>query len=82
MKMGAEFWVEHVAAAVLETIPASEYARRHGLSVPALYYWQRKLRAVSCQCCGHGDGGGGVGGNKGCHRDRVVTGWRPALGMY
>ena len=39
MKMGAEFWVEHVAAAGLEMIPASEYARRHGLSVPALYYW-------------------------------------------
>ena len=47
MKMGAEFWVEHVAAAGLETIPASEYARRHGLSVPALYYWQRKLRAAT-----------------------------------
>ena len=38
MKMGAEFWVEHVAAAGLETIPASEYARRHGLSVPALRF--------------------------------------------
>jgi len=47
MKMGAEFWVEHVAAAKLETIPASEYARRHGLSVPALYYWQHKLRATA-----------------------------------
>lgn len=31
MKMGTEFWVGHVAAAKLETIPASEYARRHGL---------------------------------------------------
>jgi len=47
MKVGAEFWVEHVAAAKLETIPASEYARRHGLSVPALYYWQHKLRATA-----------------------------------
>jgi hypothetical protein len=25
MKMGTEFWVEHVAAAKLETISASEY---------------------------------------------------------
>jgi hypothetical protein len=47
MKMGTEFWVEHVAAARLETIPASEYARRHGLSVSALYYWQHKLRATA-----------------------------------
>lgn len=47
MKMGTEFWVEHVAAAKLETISSSEYARRHGLSVSALYYWQHKLRAAT-----------------------------------
>ncbi|OGB49974.1 MAG: hypothetical protein A2503_19065 [Burkholderiales bacterium RIFOXYD12_FULL_59_19] len=34
----------HVAAAKLEAIPASEYARRHGLSVKSLYYWRRKLK--------------------------------------
>lgn len=45
MKMGAEFWAAHVAAAKLETISASEYARRHGLSVAALYYWQHKLKS-------------------------------------
>lgn len=45
MKMGAEFWAAHVAAAKLEAISASEYARRHGLSVAALYYWQRKLKS-------------------------------------
>ncbi len=45
MKMGAEFWAAHVAAAKLETISASEYARRHSLSVAALYYWQRKLKS-------------------------------------
>ena len=45
MKKGTEFWVGHVAAAKLEAISASEYARRHGLSVVALYYWQRKLKA-------------------------------------
>ena|ERR1035437_2432198 len=45
MKMGTEFWVAHVAAIKLEAISASEYARRHGLSVAALYYWQRKLKS-------------------------------------
>lgn len=45
MKMGAECWVAHVAAVKLEAISASAYARRHGLSVAALYYWQRKLIA-------------------------------------
>ena len=45
MKMGTEFWEAHVAAAKLEAIPASEYARRHGLSVTALYYWQHKLKS-------------------------------------
>ena len=44
MKMGTEFWVAHVAAVKLEAISASEYARRHGLSIAALYYWQRKLK--------------------------------------
>jgi transposase-like protein len=43
MKAGTEFWMAHVAAARLEAISASEYARRHGISVTALYYWQRKL---------------------------------------
>ncbi len=47
MKMGTEFWVGHVAAAKLEAISASEYARRHGISVAALYYWQHKLRAAT-----------------------------------
>ena len=45
MKMGTEFWVAHVAAAKLEAVSANEYARRHGLSVAALYYWQRKLKS-------------------------------------
>ncbi len=44
MTMGTEFWVAHVAAVKLEAISASEYARRHGISVTALYYWQRKLK--------------------------------------
>ena len=45
MKIGTEFWAAHVAAVKLEAISASEYARRHGLSVTALYYWQRKLKS-------------------------------------
>ena len=44
MKMGTEFWEGHVAAVKRETISASEYARRHGISVAALYYWQHKCR--------------------------------------
>ena len=44
MKMGTEFWEGHVAAAKRETLSASEYARRHGISVAALYYWQHKYR--------------------------------------
>ena len=44
MEMGAEFWAAHVAAAKLEAISASAYAKRHGISVTALYYWQRKLK--------------------------------------
>lgn len=45
MKMGKGFWVAHVAAVKFEAISASEYAKRHGLSVAALYYWQRKLKS-------------------------------------
>jgi len=44
IKMGAEFWAEHVTASQLESIPASEYARQHGLAVKSLYYWRRKLK--------------------------------------
>ena len=43
MQIGAEFWMAHVAAAKLEAIPASDYAKRHGLSVKSLYYWRCKL---------------------------------------
>ena len=47
MKMGAEFWESHIAVAKRETISASEYARRHNISVAALYYWQHKLKSAS-----------------------------------
>jgi transposase-like protein len=45
MKMGMEFWTQHVAAAKLQGALASAYAKQHGISVTALYYWQRKLKA-------------------------------------
>ena len=47
MKMRTEFWESHVAAAKRETISAGEYARRHNISVAALYYWQRKLKTAT-----------------------------------
>ena len=47
MTMGTEFWEGHVTAATRETISASEYARRHGISVAALYYWQHKLKTAT-----------------------------------
>jgi hypothetical protein len=37
MKIGAEFWASHVAAAKLEAISASEYAKQHSISIAALY---------------------------------------------
>ena len=46
MKAGADFWAEHVAAIKREGVSASAYARQHGLSVAAVYYWQRKFRAA------------------------------------
>ena len=51
MKVDAGVWQEHVAAIKRESISASAYARRHGLSVAALYYWQRKLKAAPA-CAG------------------------------
>lgn len=44
MKLGTEFWITHVVAVKRDGIPSSEYARRHGISVTALYYWQWKLK--------------------------------------
>ena len=45
MKMGMEFWTQHVEAARLQATSARDYAKKHGISVSALYYWQRKLKA-------------------------------------
>ncbi len=39
----------HVTAAKLESCSTSEYARRQGFAVSALYYWQRKLNSKSVE---------------------------------
>ncbi len=43
MKNGRNYWAEHVAAIKSQGVTASAYARQHGISLSALYYWQRKL---------------------------------------
>ena len=45
MKNGRNYWAEHVAAIKSQGVTASAYARQHGISVAAMYYWQRKLQA-------------------------------------
>lgn len=47
MKVGSEFWTAHVAAIKEEGISTSAYAKRHGISLAAIYYWQRKLTATA-----------------------------------
>jgi hypothetical protein len=42
-----EFWTAHVDAARREGVPASVYARRHGLALASLYYWRRKLHIAA-----------------------------------
>ena len=46
MKMGSQFWAGHVTEAKLAGISAIQYAKRHGISVKGLYYWQRKLNTM------------------------------------
>ena len=47
MKNTRQFWSNHVEAIKSQGITTSAYARRHGISVAALYYWQRKLQLVA-----------------------------------
>lgn len=49
MKAGTAFWMGHVATIERDSIAASKYARQHGLSVTALRYWHRKLRASAME---------------------------------
>jgi hypothetical protein len=43
MQMGRQYWVDHVSANKQAGISGAAYAKLHGISVKALYYWQRKL---------------------------------------
>ena len=47
--MEAQFWIDHVAAIKREGISARAYAKRHGISLSAVYYWQRKMRAAPAE---------------------------------
>lgn len=47
MNKGSVFWLGHVAAIRREGVSASAYAKRHGIAVKRLYYWQRKAAAAS-----------------------------------
>jgi transposase-like protein len=38
------FWAAHLEAIRREATSKTEYAKRHGISVKRLYYWQRKLK--------------------------------------
>ena len=46
MNNGAAYWQNHVEAIIREGISTSAYAKRHGLAVKRLYYWQRKAAAA------------------------------------
>jgi len=43
------FWVGHVTAIEREAISANAYAKREGVSLSAIYYWQRKLRNAAAE---------------------------------
>jgi len=44
MKNTRQYWSNQVEAIKSEGVTTSVYARQHGISLAALYYWQRKLR--------------------------------------
>lgn len=46
-RKGSAFWLEHVEAVNRQLISTNEYAKRHGIAVKRLYYWQRKLRTAA-----------------------------------
>jgi hypothetical protein len=42
---GYEYWAAHLAAIGNEGIETKTYAEREALSVSALYYWRRRIKA-------------------------------------
>ena len=47
MKSTAQFWQQHALAAGRSSDSTSAYAKRHGLALSTLYYWQSKLKAAA-----------------------------------
>jgi len=45
IKNDSAFWAKHLEAIKREAMSKTEYAKRHGISVKRLYYWQRRLKA-------------------------------------
>ena len=50
MKMAKHYWSSHIAAVQAQAITTRAYAKRHGLALSTLYYWQRKLRSATTDC--------------------------------
>lgn len=47
MKADDGYWESHVAALNRDGVAVSAYAKRHGLSAAALYYWRRKMKVAA-----------------------------------
>lgn len=47
MNKGSAFWLGHVAAIRREGASTNAYAKRHGIAVKRLYYWQRKAAVAA-----------------------------------
>lgn len=45
MSKGMQYWSDHLAAIAAEGVQTKAYAEREGLSVSALYYWRKRLKA-------------------------------------
>lgn len=45
MSKGMQYWSDHLSAIAAEGVQTKAYARREGLSVSALYYWRKRLKA-------------------------------------
>lgn len=46
MKKANHDWSGHIEAIRIQGISARAYAKRHDVSLSALYYWQRKLKSA------------------------------------
>ena len=46
MKKAKHDWFSHIEAIKSQRISTRAYAKRHDVSLSALYYWQRKLKST------------------------------------